>query len=155
MRKLVIPLGSTLSEKQYRQFLKHAYSIMWERGCISSSEDEDALELVHLIPSVPETILALHIGINDSVCTKSIVSPFLPRRAHHTIFANGLLDVLTFTLQTLRAHHEASGARVAILTSYRANTRIFNLQLILPDILSVSSWINGRWSILLTDRELT
>lgn len=87
MRKLVIPLGSTLSEKQYRQFLKHAYSIMWERGCISSSEDEDALELVHLIPSVPETILALHIGINDSVCTKSIVSPFLPRHAHHTIFA--------------------------------------------------------------------
>ena|SRR3989338_5589903 len=71
------------------------------------------------------------------------------------LLPNGLLDGLTFTLQTLRAHHEASGARVAILTSYRANTRIFNLQLILPDILSVSSWINGRWSILLTDRELT
>ena len=87
MRKIDVPVGSTVSEKLYRKFLKRTYSMMREHGCIGPKENEDALELAHLIPSVPETVLAIHIGINDSVCTKSLVSRFLPRHAHHTIFA--------------------------------------------------------------------
>jgi hypothetical protein len=50
-------------------------------------EDINVLELAHLIPEVPETVLAIYVGINDAVCNKGLVTPFLVRHGHNNVFA--------------------------------------------------------------------
>lgn len=52
----------------------------------ASSENINSLELAHLIPSVPETVLAIYVGINDAVCNKGLVTPFLIRHGHNNVF---------------------------------------------------------------------
>ncbi|MCK5794839.1 MAG: hypothetical protein KAH12_09025 [Anaerolineales bacterium] len=46
----------------------------------------ESLELAHLILQAPETGLAIYVGINDVVCNKGLVTPFLPRHAHNNVF---------------------------------------------------------------------
>ena len=40
----------------------------------------------HLIPEIPETVLAIYVGINDAVCNKGLVTPFLVRHGHNNVF---------------------------------------------------------------------
>jgi hypothetical protein len=84
---LRIPAGSTMSKQQYVDFLIKAYNLIKELpSCLASGEDINCLELAHLIPSVPETVLAIYVGINDAVCNKGLVSPLLPRHGHNNVF---------------------------------------------------------------------
>jgi len=54
---------------------------------LTPDEDINALELAHLIPEIPETVLAIYVGINDAVCNKGLVTPFLVRHGHNNVFA--------------------------------------------------------------------
>jgi hypothetical protein len=84
---LRIPSGSTLSKQQYVDFLIKAYNLM--KGLpsyLASGEDINCLELAHLIPPVPETVLTIYVSINDAVCNKGLVSPLLPRHGHNNVF---------------------------------------------------------------------
>jgi hypothetical protein len=84
---LRIPHGSTMSRQQYVDFLVKAYNLMKELpSYFSSTEDINCLELAHLIPSVPETVLVIYLSINDAVCNKGLVSPLLPRHGHNNVF---------------------------------------------------------------------
>ena len=86
-REIRIPEGSALCGGDYRDFLMQAYELM--AGCggyFAPDEDINALELAHLIPEVPETVLAIYVGINDAVCNKGLVSPFLLRHGHNNVF---------------------------------------------------------------------
>lgn len=84
---LHIPSGSALSKQQYVDFLLEAYNLMKEiPSYIVPTEDINCLELAHPIPSVPETVLAIYLGINDAVCNKGLVSPLLPRHGHNNVF---------------------------------------------------------------------
>jgi hypothetical protein len=84
---LRIPHGSTMSRQQYVDFLIKAYNLMKELpSYLVSKEDINCLELAHLIPSVPETVLAIYLSINDAVCNKGLVSPLLPRHGHNNVF---------------------------------------------------------------------
>lgn len=84
---LRIPVGSTMSRQQYVDFLIKAYNLMKELpSYLASAEDINCLELAHLIPSVPETVLAIYVGINDAVCNKALVAPLLPRHGHNNVF---------------------------------------------------------------------
>jgi hypothetical protein len=84
---LRIPRGSTMSKQQYVDFLVEAYNLMKELpSYLAPAEDINCLELAHLIPSVPETVLAIYLGLNDAVCNKGLVSPLLPRHGHNNVF---------------------------------------------------------------------
>lgn len=84
---LRIPSGSTMSKQQYVDFLTKTYNLMKEiPSYLAPAEDINCLELAHLIPSVPETVLAIYLGINDAVCNKGLVSPLLPRHGHNNVF---------------------------------------------------------------------
>lgn len=86
-RAIQIPSESKTSEQQYRQFLSEAYELL--KQCplyLSPSEEIGCIELAHLVPSVPETILAIYVGVNDAVCNKGLVSPFLLRHGHNNVF---------------------------------------------------------------------
>jgi hypothetical protein len=84
---LSIPRGSTLIKHQYIDFLIKAYNLMKEfPSYLAPAEDINCLELAHLIPSVPEPVLAIYLGINDAVCNKGLVSPLLPRHSHNNVF---------------------------------------------------------------------
>ena len=86
-RKITIPKGSSLCKKEYVDFLKESYRLM--AACpqyFAPSEDIDSLELAHLIPSVPETVLAIYLGINHAVCNKGLITPFLVRHGHNNVF---------------------------------------------------------------------
>jgi hypothetical protein len=84
---LRIPPGSTMSRQQYVDFLAEAYNLMKELpSYLAPAEDINCLELAHLIPSVPETVLAIYLGLNDAVCNKGLVSPLLPRHGHNNVF---------------------------------------------------------------------
>ncbi len=86
-QSLRIPEGSTLSEQQYVDFLIKAHNLLKEIPYyLASGEDINCLELAHLIPSVPETVLVIYLGINDAVCNKGLVSPLLPRHGHNNVF---------------------------------------------------------------------
>jgi hypothetical protein len=86
-RKVNIPKGSTLSEKDYRKFLENSYELMSRCGqYFAPDEDVNSLELAHLIPSVPESVLAIYVGINDAVCNKGLVTEFLIRHGHNNVF---------------------------------------------------------------------
>jgi len=82
-----IPKDSTLNEQDYSLFLEQSFKLMSKHSLyFSSDEDVESLELAHLIPKVPETVLAIYLGINDAVCNKGLVTPFLPRHAHNNVF---------------------------------------------------------------------
>ncbi len=86
-RELHIPSGSTLDGEAYRQFLRDAVRLLGRcPQYLASGEDIHVLELAHLVPPVPETILAIYVGINDAVCNKGLVTPFLPRHGHNNVF---------------------------------------------------------------------
>lgn len=85
---LRVPEKSTLTRDDYFSFLKSSYGLFRQYPqYLSGSENMEALELAHLIPGVPETLLAIYMGINDAVCNKGLVTPFLPRHAHNNVFA--------------------------------------------------------------------
>jgi hypothetical protein len=84
---LIIPEASTLTKDDYFNFLKSSYELFrYHPQYLSGSEGMEVLELAHLIPAVAETVLSIYIGINDAVCNKGLVTPFLPRHAHNNVF---------------------------------------------------------------------
>ncbi len=84
---LRIPAGSTMNRQQYVDFLIKAYNLIKEiPSYLAPAEDINCLELAHLIPSVPETVLAIYLSINDAVCNKGLVLPLLPRHGHNNVF---------------------------------------------------------------------
>ena len=88
LRKITVPKGSQLSIDYYREFLIRAYAAMKE-NCpqyFAADEDINSLELAHLVPEVPETILAIYVGINDAVCNKGLVTSLLPQHGHNNVF---------------------------------------------------------------------
>ncbi len=88
MEGLKVSEKSMLTRDEYFSFLKSSYALFRRHPqYLSGSENMDALELAHLIPGVPETLLAIYVGINDAVCNKGLVTPFLPRHAHNNVFA--------------------------------------------------------------------
>ena len=38
------------------------------------------------MPEVPETALAIYVGINDAACNKGLVAPLLPQHGHNNVF---------------------------------------------------------------------
>ncbi len=94
-RTISIPEGSTLTEADYQQFLTEAYTQLKRHSCyFTPDEDMNDLELAHVLPAVPETVLAVYVGINDAVCNKGLVAPFLLRHAHNNVF---VFDPAVFT----------------------------------------------------------
>ncbi len=84
---LVIPELSSLSNDDYLSFLENSFLLLEKHPqYLSEQEGIEVLELAHLIPQVEETILAIYIGVNDAVCNKGLVTPFLPRHAHNNVF---------------------------------------------------------------------
>lgn len=87
-RIIRIPEQSSLTEREYREFLDTAYRLMSAfPGYFAPDEGPEALELAHIIPAVPETVIAIYVGINDAVCNKGLVTPFLVRHGHSNVFA--------------------------------------------------------------------
>ena len=86
-RDLIVPEGSSYTVEDYRQFLIEAYNLFADIPLyFADSEGIDSLELAHLIPDIPETVIAIYVGINDAVCNKGLVAPFLVRHAHNNVF---------------------------------------------------------------------
>lgn len=87
-RSFHVPEHSPLTEADYRSFLSEAYRLFRSVPLYVASESENinSLELAHLIPDVAETILAIYVSINDAVCNKGLVSPFLVRHGHNNVF---------------------------------------------------------------------
>ena len=84
---MVVPRNSSLSAAAYVDFLDRAYTLFKKHPqYLAAEESSDVLELAHLIPEVEETVLAIYIGINDAVCNKGLVTPFLPRHSHNNVF---------------------------------------------------------------------
>lgn len=86
-RAVKAPKGASLSKQQYQEFLQTAWQLI--SGCpqyFAEAETINSLELAHLIPQVPETVIAIYVGINDAVCNKGLVSPFLVRHGHNNVF---------------------------------------------------------------------
>jgi hypothetical protein len=87
-RKINVFENSSLTAQQYRDFLAGAFGLMAKMPQYLAPEDDiNVLELAHLIPEVPETVLAIYVGINDAVCNKGLVTPFLVRHGHNNVFA--------------------------------------------------------------------
>jgi hypothetical protein len=87
-RKIIVPASSPLSEADYRKFLLRSYRLFSQFPQYFAPEETiEALELAHVIPSVPETIISIYVGINDAVCNKGLVTPFLVRHGHNNVFA--------------------------------------------------------------------
>ncbi len=86
-RNINIPRGSELSEQDYIDFLTQSYQLIKQHSqYLVGDEDINSLELAHLIPQVKETVIAIYVGINDAVCNKALVSPFLVRHSHNNVF---------------------------------------------------------------------
>lgn len=72
---------------QYMNFLERSYDLMKSCGnYFTPDEDINSLELAHLIPEVPETVLAIYVGINDAVCNKGLVTELLLQHGHNNVF---------------------------------------------------------------------
>jgi len=87
-RAIEVPAGSPMTADAYASFLKTAYGLI--SGCpqyMGGGEDINSLELAHLYPPAAETVLAVYTGINDAVCNKALVTPFLIRHGHNNVFA--------------------------------------------------------------------
>jgi hypothetical protein len=77
-----------LNAKEYEAFLAKAFGLMAQAPhYLTPDDDINVLELAHLIPEIPETVLAIYVGINDAVCNKGLVTPFLVRHGHNNVFA--------------------------------------------------------------------
>ena len=86
-RNITVPGKSRLSVKDYEDFLQEASTLISRYPqYLSEAEGTGSLELAHIIPSVPETVIVLFVGINDAVCNKALVAPFLVRHAHKNVF---------------------------------------------------------------------
>ncbi|HBG27707.1 MAG: hypothetical protein A2Y10_10110 [Planctomycetes bacterium GWF2_41_51] len=86
-RQITIFDSASCTEHEYREFLTKSYGHLKECGnYFASDEDINSLELAHLIPEVPETVLAIYVGINDAVCNKGLVTPLLPQHGHNNVF---------------------------------------------------------------------
>ena len=86
-RNISVPATSTLGRADYEKFLDNAFTLLSRNAhFLPDGEDINSLELAHLVPAVPETVIAIYLGINDAVCNKGLVSPFLIRHAHHNVF---------------------------------------------------------------------
>lgn len=86
-RQIIIPNGSVLNKKAYKDFLIDAYKLMSRLPqYFAPSEDINSLELAHLYPKVAETVVAIYVAINDAVCNKALISPFLVRHGHNNVF---------------------------------------------------------------------
>ncbi len=87
-RKIAIPPESKLTAAAYQQFLREAFALFLRcPQYLAESEDINSLELAHLFPPADETVLAIYTGINDAVCNKALVTPFLIRHGHNNVFA--------------------------------------------------------------------
>ncbi|MHB9029240.1 MAG: hypothetical protein ACYC9O_10755 [Candidatus Latescibacterota bacterium] len=87
-RPIHIPERSTLAEADYRAFLEEAYHRMAAMpGYFAPDEGMECVELAHIIPTVPETVIAIYVGINDAVCNKGLATRFLVRHGHNNVFA--------------------------------------------------------------------
>ncbi len=87
LSSLNLPKESSMTGKEYITFLERAYLLFQKYPqYLCGSEGIESLELAHLILKVPETVLAIYIGINDAVCNKGLITPFLPRHAHNNVF---------------------------------------------------------------------
>ena len=82
-RQITLFDRSSCTEEDYRNFLVTSYSLM--RNYFAPDEDINSLELAHLIPEVPETMLAIYVGINDAVCNKGLVTSLLPQHGHNNV----------------------------------------------------------------------
>jgi len=86
-RRLSIPPRSAMTAEQYTQFIQDAYALMAELGqYFAPQEDINTLELAHLLPEVPETVIAIYVGINDAACNKGLVTALLPQHGHNNVF---------------------------------------------------------------------
>ncbi len=84
---ILVPENSALSHNDYIKFIYDSRDLLKQYPLyFAGSEDIDSLEIAHLIPEVKETILTIYIGINEAVCNKGLVTPFLPRHAHNNVF---------------------------------------------------------------------
>lgn len=85
--KIEVPKSSNLLEEDYVRFLQTSLDLLKEHPIyLNANEGVEVLELAHLLPKVSETMLAIYIGINDAVCNKGLVTPFLPRHSHNNVF---------------------------------------------------------------------
>jgi hypothetical protein len=86
-RKINVFDRCSLNAKEYQEFLVKAFGLMTQTPqYLTPDDDINALELAHLIPEIPETVLAIYVGINDAVCNKGLVTPFLVRHGHNNVF---------------------------------------------------------------------
>jgi hypothetical protein len=86
-RQITIFDRSSCSEQEYRKFLADSFDLILQTGqYLAPDEDINDLELAHLIPDVPETVLAAYVGINDAACSKALVTPLLPQHGHNIVF---------------------------------------------------------------------
>lgn len=86
-RKINVFDRCSLTAKDYQEFLAKAFGLMAQAPqYLTPDDDINVLELAHLIPEIPETILAIYVGINDAVCNKGLVTPFLVRHGHNNVF---------------------------------------------------------------------
>ena len=77
-----IPDNSNLTPKDYIRFIESSYGLLKRYPqYVCGSEGIETLELAHLVPTVPETVLTIYIGINEA----GLVTPFLPRHAHNNV----------------------------------------------------------------------
>lgn len=87
LRDITLPKDVSLTKSDYIAFLQTAFSLMMQFPVyIAYGEDINSLELAHIIPPVPETVIAIYVGINDAICNKALVAPFLVRHAHKNVF---------------------------------------------------------------------
>ncbi|MGQ9661525.1 MAG: hypothetical protein ACUVWX_04200 [Kiritimatiellia bacterium] len=86
-RCIRVPVRASLREIEYRRFLRAAYKLFKRHPLyLPEAEGIACLELAHILPEVPETVIAIYIGVNDAVCNKGLITPFLVRHAHHAVF---------------------------------------------------------------------
>ena len=86
-RQITILDRSSCSKKDYQDFLTASYGLIKNCGnYLAPDEDINCLELAHLIPEVPQTVLAIYLGINDAVCNKGLVTLLLPQHGHNNVF---------------------------------------------------------------------
>lgn len=86
-RTVIVPEGSTMTTDDYTSFLLESYELL-RRHPIYFTPDEgpDVLELAHLLPHVPETLLTIYLSINDAVCNKGLIGKILLNHAHNNVF---------------------------------------------------------------------
>ena len=87
IKNFELPERSSLRAEEYYKFLEMSYGLLSKHPqYLCGADGMESLELAHLLVKVPETVLAIYIGINDAVCNKGLVTPFLPRHAHNNVF---------------------------------------------------------------------